>query len=182
MSEAKLFAVYLGGRVPRCNTELHDVVFVAGPNIEATYEALMDKWFGDPRRLHLDSWIELRIVDGHRVSLRAERSTSPLKLYFVNLGAYQPGLFSELHATAFVVASHTQEVKRQAKQQLLRGMESVHTDDLFELDDCFEVGEVDGLYVHLEPTEESQAFEPNNGYHVIPRERVAAYVEKRQRP
>ncbi len=26
----KLFAVYLGGRAPKCNTELHDVVFVVG--------------------------------------------------------------------------------------------------------------------------------------------------------
>jgi len=34
----KLFAVYLGGRAPRCNTELHDVVFVAGEAIEACYE------------------------------------------------------------------------------------------------------------------------------------------------
>ena len=28
--ENKLFAVYLGGRAPKCNTELHDVVFVVG--------------------------------------------------------------------------------------------------------------------------------------------------------
>ena len=28
-----LFAVYLGGRVPRCNTELHDVDFTVGSSI-----------------------------------------------------------------------------------------------------------------------------------------------------
>jgi hypothetical protein len=32
-----------------------------------TYEKLMDKWLGNPLRLHLDSWIELKIVDGQRV-------------------------------------------------------------------------------------------------------------------
>lgn len=34
----KLSAVYLGGRAPKCNTELHDVVFVAGDTAEATYD------------------------------------------------------------------------------------------------------------------------------------------------
>jgi hypothetical protein len=69
--EQKLFAVYLGGRAPKCNTELHDVVFVVGSSIEATYHQLMDKWFGDPLRLHVDSWMELRIVDGERIVLRS---------------------------------------------------------------------------------------------------------------
>jgi surfactin synthase thioesterase subunit len=65
----RLFAVSLGGRAARCNTELHDVVFAVGDSIEETYEHLMDKWFGDPLRLHLDSWFELRIVDGHHIHL-----------------------------------------------------------------------------------------------------------------
>ena len=33
----KLFAVYLGGRAKKCNTELHDVVFSYGNKIEDTY-------------------------------------------------------------------------------------------------------------------------------------------------
>jgi hypothetical protein len=65
----KLFAVYLGGRAARCNTELHDVVFIAGHSVETSYERLMDKWFGDPLRLHIDSWIELQVVDGHHIHL-----------------------------------------------------------------------------------------------------------------
>lgn len=105
----KLFAVYLGGRAPKCNTELHDVVFAVGESIEATYPRLMDKWFGDPRRVHLDS----------------------------------------------------------------------NTDNLFDVDDCLEISEVDGWHIHLEPTTETQPFEPGNGFHVIPKPVVAAYVEKR---
>lgn len=81
ISERKLFAVYLGGRIAKCNTELHDVVFVAGTHIEATYEQAMDKWFGDLPRLHLDSWVELRIVDGHRNELRPEPPTGSQKLF-----------------------------------------------------------------------------------------------------
>src|SRR5271155_3793926 len=132
--DQRLFAVYLGGRAPKCNTELHDVVFVVGARIEDTYEQLMDQWFGDPLRLHLDSWLELRVVDGHRIILGAEATPQEKHLYFINLGAYLPGQFTELHANAFVVATGEQEVKARAKGELLQGMQSVHTDDLFDID------------------------------------------------
>lgn len=176
----KLLAVYLGGRAERCNTELHDVVFVVGESIEATYEQLMDKWFGNPLRLHIDSWMELHVVDGHSVSLQSTPDASGKKLYFINLGAYQPGEFTELHANTFLVASSTAEVKQRAKSTLLRGTQSLHTDDLYDVDDCLEIAEVNGLQIHLEPTSESATLDPQNGYHVIPREIVAAYAERRQ--
>jgi hypothetical protein len=102
----KLFAVYLGGRAPKCNTELHDVVFVAG-------EA---------------------------------------------------------------------DVKKRAKKDLLPGTQSLHTDDLYDIDDCLEINEVDGCYIHLEPTTETQSFEPNNGYHIIPPLVVANYAKTRRLP
>ena len=81
----KLFAVYLGGRAPKGNTELHDVVFVTGQSITDTYEQCLDKWFGTPKGLHLDSWMALDVVDGYRVGLSATKVESEKKLYFVNL-------------------------------------------------------------------------------------------------
>jgi hypothetical protein len=176
----KLFAVYLGGRAPRCNTELHDVVFAVGESIEGCYEQLMDKWFGNPLKLHIDSWTELRIVDGHHISLRPHAATGDKKLYFINLGAYTPGQFTELHANTFAVASSEAEVKQRAKSELLRGMRQVHTDDLYDVDDCLEILEVDGQHIHLEPTSETAIFDPQNAYHVIPKEVVAAYASRRQ--
>jgi hypothetical protein len=178
----RLFAVYLGGRAPKCNTELHDVVFVVGDSVEDTYEALMDKWFGDPLRLHLDSWLELSIVDGHRIVVGEEASVTPKKLFFINLGAYLPGQFTELHANTFVVATSEQEVKSRAKRELLRGAESVHTDDLYDIDDCLEISEVDSYHIGLEPTADSQPFAPTNGYHIIPPPVVSAYAARRNLP
>jgi len=174
----RLFAVYLGGRAPRCNTELHDVVFVAGESIEASYEQLMDKWFGDPLRLHIDSWLELQVVDGRRILLRPHPSAQGEKLYFINLGAYLPGQFTELHANAFVVAATEAEVKMRAKAELLCGAQAVHTDDLYEIDDCLEIAEVDGQHIHLEATAEKMLLDPHNGYHVIPPEIVTAYAAR----
>ena len=177
--DQKLFAVYLGGRAPKCNTELHDVVFVVGTSIEATYDELMDKWFGNPLCLHIDSWLELRQVDGYRIALGRQPSTQREKLFFVNLGAYHPGKFTELHANAFLVARSEQEAKRRAKCDLLQDANAVHTDDLFDVDDCLNIVEVDGQHVQLEITGEAMPLIPHNGYHIIPQPVVQAYAASR---
>ena len=65
----KLFSVFLGGRAYKCNTELHDVVFTLGEKIEDTYTDLLTKWFGLPDRLHIDSWVDLNIVEGYNICL-----------------------------------------------------------------------------------------------------------------
>jgi hypothetical protein len=100
MTKPRLFAVTLGGRAPKANTELHDVVFVTGSTIDDTYTQLLDKWFGNPVGLHLDSWLELDVVDGWRISLSPTADAGGQKLFFVNLGAYDEN-FTELHANAF---------------------------------------------------------------------------------
>ena len=174
----KLFAVYLGGRAPRCNTELHDVVFVTGETIEATYDQLLDLWFGSPERLHLDSWMELDIVDGHRVRL-AERAVDGKALYFINLGGYAAGLFTELHANMIVVAENAREAKARAKRELMRGgEEEVHTDDLYDVDDCLEISRIGPYHVVLEPADAAGAPKPMNGYHIIPKPIIAAYLAR----
>ena len=61
----KLFAVYLGGRAAKCNTELHDVVFGGRPHDRGRLtRSSVDKWFGDPTRLHLDSWLDWKSSTG----------------------------------------------------------------------------------------------------------------------
>lgn len=174
----KLFAVYLGGRAPKANTELHDVVFAVGETIEATYPQLLEKWFGDPRGLHLDSWLELDVVDGWRISLSQSPSSQPEKLFFVNLGAYDDS-FTELHESGFFVAATAQEAKKRAQATLLRGARTVHKDDLHEVDDCIALDRVGGLRITLTRTGETSAAKPNNGYHVVPKDIVAAYLARR---
>jgi hypothetical protein len=191
LAAPKLFAAYLGGRAPKCNTELHDVVFVVGTSIEDTYERLLELWFGSAEGLHIDSWMEVSVIDKHRVMLyRAavapKEAISPSeavapsnkKLFFVNLGAYADGQFTELHANALVVATSEREVKTRAKSELLLGKVAVHTDDLFDIDDCLEITSVDGYQVVLEPADEDAPLIPNNGYHIIPKPIIDAYIQK----
>ena len=77
----KLFAVYLGGRADGCNTELHDVVFTCGYKIEDTYLDLLDKWFGNSDRLHIDSWVEINHVDGYKVSLSSKKISQKINCF-----------------------------------------------------------------------------------------------------
>jgi hypothetical protein len=171
----RLLAVLLGGNcAPRSNTELHDVVFVAGDRIEDTYADLCELWFGTLPGLHVDSWVELDVVDGHRVTLARERPKAGPRLYFIDLGAYRPGEFAELHARSFLVGASEDEVKRRAKaawnEAAARagGLDSVHTDDLYEVDECLEIGEVSGRHVVLEPTDEPATTRPHNGWLPLP--------------
>jgi hypothetical protein len=183
--DMKLFAVYLGGTAPKANTELHDVVFVAGQRIEDTYEQLMDKWFGDPRGLHLDSWMELDVVDGYRITLRQEKAAGEEKLFFINVGAYRSGKFAEYHDTAFLVAHDAAEAKKRGKAMLAAVWEgpregSIHTDDLHEVDDCLAITGADGWHVHLELTDAPQQLKPVNGYYIVPKDVVADYVKRKR--
>ena len=171
----KLFAVYLGGRAPKCNTELHDVVFVVGERIEDTYEQLLNVWFGSPDGLHIDSWMHLDVVDGYEVSLSRTPADSDLKLFFVNLGAYADGAFTEVHENVFVVGEAALEVKSRVKQTYLQGQFKLHTDSLFEVDDCLQIEGANGWYVHLKPTERLGTWKPNNDYHVLPKDVIERF-------
>ncbi len=177
----KLFAVMLGGTAPGANTELHDVVFACGGAIEETWGQLLDSWFGAPDGLHVDSWAELREVDGHRVELRSEAPRGDSRLWFINLGAYRRGHFGELHAVAFLVGADPAAIKARAKEALLPGTDELHTDDLHEVDDCLAVTRVGGLHVHLEPLAEPAGGAPEfvNGWLPVPADVIQAWRARR---
>lgn len=180
MGQPKLFAVYLGGRAPKANTELHDVVFVTGGQIEDTYIQLLEKWFGDPKSLHIDSWLELDVVDGWRVSLTKTPSSASEKLFFVNLGAYRDGEFTELHAIGFYVAADALDAKKRALgEHFQSGFVERHKDDLHAIEDCIAVARINGLHITLTKTGETSAAKPNNGYHIIPKAVIEDYTKSR---
>ena len=125
-----LFLVVLGGRVAKAHIELHDVRFVVGTTIEDTLPALRRQWFGARRGLHLDSWMRVQFVDGYRVELRSQPFTGPERLWFVNMGGYDPGQLAEQHAFGLFVAASPQAAKAAARRQLLPGALQRHKDDL----------------------------------------------------
>jgi hypothetical protein len=176
----KLFAVYLGGRAPRANTELHDIVFAVGVRIEDTYEQLLDQWFGAPEGLHIDSWLELDVVDGWAIGLADSPVAHREKLFLVNLGAYNAEDFAELHAVSFHVKARAADAKAAAlSRHFTAGVTQPHRDDLIDVDDCLAVFGANGLYVSLTRSNAVSANKPVNAYHPIPTAVIAAWLARR---
>jgi hypothetical protein len=125
-----LFLVVLGGRSRGCHIEQHDVRFVAGERIEDTLPELRRQWSGLQRGLHLDSWQRIEQVEGWRVDLRPEPADGPMRLWFVNVGAYDPACAWELHAFGLFVAVSAATARAKAKRHLLVGAAQQHKDDL----------------------------------------------------
>jgi hypothetical protein len=176
----KLFAVYLGGRAPRASIELHDMVFVAGGSIEDCHEQILDRWFGSPGHVHIDSWLELDIVDGWKIELSKTRSRQKEKLFFVNLGAYNGSDFTELHAVSFHVAGEAPQAKAAAMaRHFITGVTEPHKDDLVDVDDCIAIDGVNGLCVRLSRTNAVSPHKPSNAYQAIPKPVIAAWLARR---
>lgn len=164
----QLFLIYIGGTAPGANIELHDVRFVAAERIEETYSLLCQQWFGSVSGLHIDSYMQINHIDGYSVSLHNEPQPSSNKLYFVNFGGYYPDKIAEQHDFMLCVATSAAHAKAKAKQQLLTDACSRHKDDLLELDDCFALEQLQGLYIHLQPGGHSQPMRPDwSGYKII---------------
>ena len=95
--DLSLYIVVLGGRSLKSNIELHDVRWVLGQTIEDTFPELRKQWFGKISGLHIDSYKCIKYVDGYEIVLskyNKDNLISPkiedLKLWFVNLGGYNP--------------------------------------------------------------------------------------------
>lgn len=150
----KLFAVYLGGYASSCNVELHDMVFVVGANVEETFPRLVQKWFiKSYKQFHYDGYMDLSVVDGHKLILSNKPSSSDLKLFYIHLGGYDANEFTEMHKNYFLVASDHVAAKSRARKAWV-DVKVPHKDIQFDIESCLQVDEVDKLYVHLEPTSE----------------------------
>ena len=94
-----LFLVVLGGRIKGCHVELHDVRWVVGDCFDDTIPDLRRQWIGQ-RRGCMWTAIGASPVWMDTVEVLEEpdpRQSGPPKLWFVNLGAYDPNDMAERH-------------------------------------------------------------------------------------
>jgi hypothetical protein len=153
----KLFAVYIGGEFEGANIELHDMRFVVAPSIVDTYEELRHQWWGVAKSLHIDCWAEIDHADGHDVSLSTQPFAGAKKLYYVNLGGYDPSEFIEKHRNVFVVAENVAQAKGRAIK-LAGAWTLPHRDEMYEAEQAFSLhdsGRKQRLYLHLTPSNRS---------------------------
>ena len=101
-----------------------------------------------------------------------------MKLFAVFLGGRAEKCNIELHESKFLVGSKTNTIKNRAKDELLIGYDQVHTDDLYDVDDCIKIDKVSEYYVHLLKTNTPERLEFKNGYLPIPRSVINNFINK----
>jgi hypothetical protein len=135
----KLFMCYIGGDCGNSNVELHDVRFSIGQSVEDCLDDLRGQWWGEPKSLHLDCWGAVEQVDGYDIVLTTEPSPEPQdKLFFVNLGGYDPSEFSELHKNILIVAADIKAAKAKALSRIDH-WQKPHKDRLFEIEKTLDI-------------------------------------------
>src|SRR5262245_11347513 len=106
---------YVGGSCRNSNIELHDVRFSFGETVEGCYEDLRRQWWGDPESLHLDCWGQVSQADGFDVTVTADAiAAGDERLFFANMGGYDPSEFAELHRNILLVAPDAKTAKLRA--------------------------------------------------------------------
>ncbi|MBV9549323.1 MAG: DUF1543 domain-containing protein [Alphaproteobacteria bacterium] len=127
--------------------------------------------------MHIDSWLELDIVDGWKIELAKRSAAQKEKLFFVNLGAYNGSDFTELHAVSFHVADAAPQAKAAAlARNFTAGVSEPHKDDLLDIDDCLAIESVGGWHVTMARTNAVSAQKPSNRYQAIPKPVIAAWL------
>ncbi len=149
-----LFIVMLGGRHPRANTEVHDVVLAVGDSLEDTFLQLKNAWFAEQKGLHIDAWAQINGVafDGKKYRLQftgAAPNQAEQKLWLINLGGYDAREFGELHRYVLVVAQNAMVAKQRGKAYFATHWQKQHTDRVLEVDDCIAIDQIHGRYVQL---------------------------------
>ena len=91
--------------------------------IEDTFPELRKQWLGKKSGLHIDSYKCIKYIDGYQIVISKSNKNnlnSPkiedLKLWFVNLGGYNPKKMYEEHEFNLIVAQKAIEAKKKAKR------------------------------------------------------------------
>ena len=130
---------YVGGNFRNSNVELHDVRFSIGETAGDCHEDLRRQWWGDPESLHLDCWGAVEQADGFDVALTKDAPGGDgSRLFFVNLGGYDPAEFTELHKNVLLVAPDANAAKVKAKAGI-RHWTTPHKDRLFEVEQAVDL-------------------------------------------
>ena len=157
----KLFMFQLGGNFRNSNVELHDIRFSIGEKPEDCYADLRAQWWGDQAKLHVDCWGAVEQADGHDVTLTTDAHAATAdRLFFVNLGGYDPAEFTELHRNVLIVAPNADTAKTRALA-LVKGWAQPHKDKLFEVDQTLDLSNTlrhYGCFLRLTKASEEKPF------------------------
>ena len=147
----KLFMLLIGASPPERNIEQHDIFFGIAESINNLIPDIVAFWPGN-NKLHFDAWREVTNVNGYKVEIVLKGETmqsSPIKLFFINLGGYKQNEFEEFHYKMMVAAADKGEAVNIAKKTAFfrhtgfKGA-TAHIDDKYgiDVDDIYEITDI----------------------------------------
>lgn len=137
----KLFMFYVGGDCAGSNIELHDIRFAIGATVEDCFSDLRKQWWGDPESLHLDCWGQIQQADGYDVELtHGPVPSDQPRLFFLNMGGYDPAQFEELHRNVLLVVPDARTARIEGLARI-KGWTQPHKDNVFEVEKAIDVSE-----------------------------------------
>lgn len=170
--QKSLYIVLLGGKHPNARIEVHDMRPVITEQLAHAYSELKQQWFGLSKGLHIDGWMRVDTVlyqqQAYKIVIRDEQpKPNSLKLFLINLGAYLPDQFGEIHKYVVVAAYDATEAKLYGKQAIEQHWIKAHTDAVIDVDDCILLDLFNEHYVHLVETTQQPWVEFQNDYILI---------------
>jgi hypothetical protein len=147
----KLFMLLIGCTPPERNIEQHDVFFGIGESTRDLVPQMTSFWPGE-NRLHVDAWrtiTRFRVYNIEVVPKEVGPNSTPIRLFFINLGGYKQNEFEEFHYKMVIAAPSKAEAISIAKQTAFfrhTGFEGAnsHIDDKYgvDVDDVYEIMDI----------------------------------------
>ncbi|WP_221391080.1 DUF1543 domain-containing protein [Dyadobacter sp. NIV53] len=182
MPSLKLYMVLLGCKPQGRHVEQHDVFFGIANSLTELVPEMKDFW-PDSGQLHIDAWREVNVVEGYYINVQQKPAAEDQaeiqdnKLFFVNLGGYQPFKFEEQHYILLTVKANRADAMKEAKQTLffknnhfggatshIDDKYGIDVDDLYLIEDILSADQRDKYRIVLTPLETEKQDEIHLGY------------------
>lgn len=171
MQQLKLYMVLIGATPKGRHTEQHDIFFGIGESLASLLPDMKLFWPEAAEIMHIDAWREVTCIDGFRVTIApktAGAADSSPKLFFINLGGYQPNKFEEQHYYVLTIKENRSLAFKQAKETLffqhnyIEGSGASHIDDKYGVD-VDELYEIEDILSSAQKSKYSIEITPGNG-------------------
>ena len=174
----------LGSKAKGRHIEQHDVFFGIATSIKELVPLLKKFWPEAGNSLHVDGWREVHYVNGYKVDIadkhEAVMNDTSNRLFFINLGGYQPNKLEEQHYMVLTAQKDRGVAIQEAKKTVFYKTNTIkgtsansHIDDKYgiDVDDIYDIEEMlvdeqKNLYhIRLTQTDELIEDKVNLGYY-----------------
>ncbi|MDQ0640490.1 hypothetical protein QF042_004055 [Pedobacter sp. W3I1] len=166
MNDLKLYMLLLGSKAPKRNVEQHDYFFGIAPSLKALVPEIKAFWPEAGSSIHVDGWREINKVNHYEINIKLRDShTAPStdKLFFINLGGYQPNRLYEQHYIILSVhderAKAIQEAKKTVffKKNSIKGAHidekyGIDVDDIYKIEDILSAESKQKYHIEIKPS------------------------------